>query len=249
MGQPVYQLQNIFNRNWAIAKPSRSIKHVKTFGKSNTSDAPSIPSSRLNVPWNTAMGSTQAGRNKSEWYEAYVQTVENRPDNPARNVHHLSFFCHTLAMRSLNITTPYFIPSPDLVSALKAASIRGIRVRLLLPRHNNKIVRYASQAYYEELLKSGVEIYLYDKGVLHAKVLTVDEEVSVLGTANFDLRSFLLDYEVCEVVYSREVARQLTDQFERDLSESILLNLEDFRERPRWERVLEQGALLLAPLL
>ncbi|MGM0976009.1 MAG: phospholipase D-like domain-containing protein, partial [Bacillota bacterium] len=87
----------------------------------------------------------------------------------------------------------------------------------LVPRHNNqKIVGLASRTYYGELIETGVEIYQYDKGMIHAKVLIIDEEIAEVGSANYDMRSFRLNYEVCQVLYSADVARELTEQFQRD---------------------------------
>ncbi|MED4451486.1 phospholipase D-like domain-containing protein, partial [Cytobacillus firmus] len=127
---------------------------------------------------------------------------------------------------------------------------RGVRVRLLVPRHNNqKIVGLASRTYYGELIETGVEIYQYDKGMIHAKVLIIDEEIAEVGSANYDMRSFRLNYEVCQVLYSADVARELTDQFERDLTDSIPLKIEDSLERPLTERIVEQSARLFSPLL
>ncbi len=98
-------------------------------------------------------------------------------------------------------------------------------------------------------MEAGVHIYQYDKGMLHAKVMIIDGEIAEVGAANYDLRSFRLDYEVCEILYSVGVARELTEQFERDLLDSVQLRIEDFVQRSLPRRTLEQAARLLAPLL
>lgn len=196
------------------------------------------------------MGLKDTTAREDKLSDAYVQTVQSGPDSRTKSVRDLFFISQTQAIHSVDITTPYFVPGSNLTEALKASVARGVHVRLLVPHRSNHIlVRLAIQSYFEELLEAGVQIYLYDKGVLHGKVMTVDGEVSVVGTANYDLRSFHLDYEVCEVIYSRDVARQLTVQFQQDLSNSTQLTLEKFRERPRLDRILEQVARLLAPLL
>ncbi|KAF2423687.1 phospholipase D-like domain-containing protein, partial [Bacillus subtilis] len=114
---------------------------------------------------------------------------------------------------------------------------------------NQKIVGLASRTYYGELIEAGVQIYQYDKGMIHAKVLTIDEEIAAVGSANYDMRSFRLNYEVCQVVYSADVARELTEQFERDLTDSVPLRIEDLVQRSLTERIVEQGARVLSPLL
>ncbi|MED1675613.1 phospholipase D-like domain-containing protein, partial [Bacillus subtilis] len=160
------------------------------------------------------------------------------------------FICITQATKTIDLTTPYFVPETDIIMALKTAVTRGVRVRLLVPRHNNqKIVGLASRTYYGELIEAGVQIYQYDKGMIHAKVLTIDEEIAAVGSANYDMRSFRLNYEVCQVVYSADVARELTEQFERDLTDSVPLRIEDLVQRSLTERIVEQGARVLSPLL
>lgn len=100
-----------------------------------------------------------------------------------------------------------------------------------------------------ELIEAGVQIYQYNKGMLHAKLMIIDEEIAEVGAANYDMRSFRLNYEVCQVVYSADVARELTEQFERDLTDSVPLRMEDLLQRSLTERIVEQGARLLSPLL
>lgn len=117
---------------------------------------------------------------------------------------------------------------------------RSVRVRLLVPRHiDQKIVGYASRTYYGELLEAGVHIYQYDKGMLHAKLMIIDEEIAEVD-ANYDMRSFRLNYEVCEVLYSADVARELTQQFERGLTVSIHLRIEDLLQRSPDRALIKQ---------
>jgi phosphatidylserine/phosphatidylglycerophosphate/cardiolipin synthase-like enzyme len=156
----------------------------------------------------------------------------------------------TQATKTIDITTPYFVPDEDIIMALKTAVARGVRVRLLVPRQvNQKLVELASFTFYGELLEAGVQIYLYNKGMLHAKSLVIDEEVAEVGAANYDMRSFRLNYEVCEFMYSKDVARDLTEQFERDLNDSVPLQMEDLLQRSPSQRLMQQGARLLFPLL
>jgi phosphatidylserine/phosphatidylglycerophosphate/cardiolipin synthase-like enzyme len=190
--------------------------------------------------------------NTEELQKAYVQTLEGNPGIPTQVIRQAYFICLTQATQTIDITTPYFVPDADIIMAIKTAVARGVRVRLLVPRQmdfTTVIVGAASRTYYGELLEAGVHIYLYNKGVLHAKLMIIDGEIAEVGAANYDMRSFRLDYEVCEVLYSADVARQLTEQFERDLTDSVPLRIEDLRQRSRSQRILEQGARLLSPLL
>nr|WP_280209777.1 phospholipase D-like domain-containing protein [Brevibacillus sp. AY1] len=143
---------------------------------------------------------------------------------------------------------PYFVPDADIIMAIKAALVRGVRVRLLVPRHVvSIIVGAASRTYYGELLEAGIHIYLYNKGVLHAKLMIIDGEIAKIGSSNFDLRSYRLNYEVCEVVYSSEVAR--TEQFGHDLAGSIPLPMEVLLQHTHLQRILDQTACLLSPMI
>jgi cardiolipin synthase len=90
---------------------------------------------------------------------------------------------------------------------------------------------------------------MYNKGMLHAKLMIIDGEIAEVGAANYDMRSFRLNYEVCEVIYSTKVATELTEQFERDLNDSLPLHIEDLLQRSLSQRMTEQAARLLSPLL
>jgi phosphatidylserine/phosphatidylglycerophosphate/cardiolipin synthase-like enzyme len=185
-------------------------------------------------------------------HKAYVQTLEGNPGIPTQVIREAYFICLTLATKTVDITTPYFVPDADIIMAIKTAVARGVRVRLLIPSQmdlSTVVVGAASRTYYGELLEAGVHIYLYKKGVLHAKQMIIDGEIAEVGAANYDMRSFRLDYEVCEFIYSVDVARQLTEQFERDLTYSMRLRIEDLQQRSRSQRILDQGARLLSPLL
>jgi cardiolipin synthase len=182
--------------------------------------------------------------------KADVQTIQSGPDSPAENQRELFFLCLTQAQRQVEITTPYFAPDPDLVMAMKTAVARRVHVRLLVPKHpDHRLVDLASQTYYGDLLKAGVHIHQYEPGVLHAKVMTVDDSVAVVGAANYDPRSFRMNFEVSEVIYSSEVTQQLRRQFEQDLEQASLLTLRQLAARPWWRRAAERAARLLAPQL
>ncbi len=114
------------------------------------------------------------------------------------------------AQRHLKITTPYFVPSEPLVMALCAAAQRGVNVELILPKYNDSfIVRYASQSYYPLLLRAGVHIYEYEKGLLHAKIITIDDAFTMIGSTNLDMRSFDLNYESNLNVYDEAFTQKV----------------------------------------
>lgn len=248
--------QAIFNAHWHIATPEQvKIKKQKTktvFAKKIAKGIAKSGDANLSglfAEWSTELG-IRDGTNSLK--KAYVQTLEGNPGIPTQVIREAYFICLTQATRTVDITTPYFLPDADIIMALKTAVARGVRVRLLVPRKmepSTKIVGAASQTYFGELLEAGIHIYLYNKGILHAKLMIIDEEICEIGAANYDMRSFRLNYEVCEVLYSADIARELTSQFERDLDDSVPLRMVDVEQRTLPQRILDQGARLFSPLL
>jgi cardiolipin synthase len=148
------------------------------------------------------------------------------------------------------LQTPYFIPDHSLIDALRMAALSGVKVRVILPRNaDHPLVLPAGLSFVGELLPAGVEFFFYRAGFLHSKMLTVDGIVSTVGSANFDLRSFRLNYEVNAFVYDPGVARRLEEIFERDLARSAQLTLADYGRRGPWQRMKQSLARLAAPLL
>ena len=179
-----------------------------------------------------------------------MQIGASGPDSASPAILQSFFSAITLAERSIQIVTPYFIPEQSLIAALKTAALSGIEVKLIIqgvPEH--KLVFWAMNSYLEELLRSGVEIFQYMKGILHAKTLVVDEIIASIGSANLDQRSFFLDFEVCAFIYDRKIAKFLNDDFSRDLQECHRINPEEFLKRPFSNRAKEFFARLFSPLL
>ncbi|MFP7296946.1 phospholipase D-like domain-containing protein [Neobacillus niacini] len=259
-------LQTIFDVHWNIAVRERIKSKTNSKATKKPTKIPKYHSKEINPTgsidlsrWSAELGSElcpKEGKTDNtitktgELQKAYIHTLEGNPGIPTPVIRQTYFILITQATRTIDITTPYFIPETDIIMALKTAVARGVRVRLLVPRHiDQKIVGFASRTYYGELIEAGVQIYQYDKGILHAKLMTIDEEIAEVGAANYDLRSFRLNYEVCQVMYSVNVARELTEQFERDLTDSVPLRIEDLLQRSLTERIVEQGSRLLSPLL
>ncbi|NMO79989.1 phospholipase D-like domain-containing protein [Niallia alba] len=258
IGEASVDLQTVFDVHWNIAVPERiksktnlktksEVTKINQTGKVDLSRWSAELGSELSTLDDKEMGISQK---TGTMQKAYIHTLEGNPGIPTPVIRQAYFICITQATKTIDITTPYFIPETDIIMALKTAVARGVRVRLLVPRHiDQKIVGFASRTYYGELIEAGVQIYQYDKGMLHAKLMIIDEEIAEVGAANYDMRSFRLNYEVCQVVYSADVARELTEQFEGDLTDSVPLRIEDLLQRSLTERIVEQGARLLSPLL
>jgi cardiolipin synthase len=251
-GKACSDLSAIFDVHWNIASPERMKSRTNT--RENVLLQNTIPANRTTLyEWSQELGEkygNEALPKTGKLQDAYVQTLEGNPGLPTPVVRQAYFTCITQATQAIDITTPYFLPDEDIIMALKTAAARGVRIRLLVPHHiDQKIVGAASRTFYGELLEAGVQIYLYNKGMLHAKLMVIDGEIAEVGAANYDMRSFRLNYEVFEIIYSTDVARQLTEQFEYDLNDSIELRMDDIIKRSPSERFKEQGARLLFPLL
>lgn len=126
------------------------------------------------------------------------------------------------------LTTPYFVPDFATQSQLTGAAARGVDVRVLVPEKNDvRLVQWAGRAAYSQLMRAGVRIFEYEPRTLHAKTMIIDESWSTIGTANFDYRSFAINYELNLVSWLSELNAELAAIFEQDLSES-----REIRERP-----------------
>ena len=155
-----------------------------------------------------------------------------------------------LARKRIWIATPYFIPDEATMVALRLALLKGIEVRIMTPDLNdNWFVRHASNVYLSDLSQMGAKIYFYQKGFMHQKVMLVDDEYSLVGTVNFDNRSFRLNFEVTATVADSQFATKIESMLQEDFSVST--ELIDYRldDQSLWERLKARGSALLAPLL
>lgn len=179
-----------------------------------------------------------------------VQIAASGPDSETPTILFSLLQAINLATKEILITTPYFIPGDSLLDALRIASLSGLSVKLLVPDKSDSIlVNAAARSYYDDLLKAGVQIYLYRKGFVHAKTLVSDRKIAIVGTANMDFRSFDLNFEVNAIVYDSEIANQLADVFYQDIKSAEKINEIDWSHRPRLKQLGQKAARLLSPLL
>ncbi len=179
-----------------------------------------------------------------------LHVIPSGPCNGPVAIRELMLAMIHMAREEIVMTTPYFVPDEAALVSLQVAARRGVEVTLIVPeRHDTRIVEAASRAMYQELLDAGVRIYHYKKGLLHAKTFTIDRKLGVITSANFDVRSFFLNFEITMVVHDQDFAGQLRFMQKSFESDSVQLDAETWRRRPLHRRLIESAAELGAPLL
>lgn len=175
------------------------------------------------------------------------------PTGPGDHHESLRLICQSafhLAREEILLTTPYFVPGEPEVAALCTAARRGVRTVLVVPRRNDSpLVAAASRSLYEPLMDAGVEIHEYTAGILHAKTMTVDRRLALIGTANFDRRSFELNFEVSALVLDDEFASRLRFLQRSYMNDTEQVDEAVWRRRPLTRRLVQNAAGVLAPLL
>jgi len=179
-----------------------------------------------------------------------AQSLPTGPLSPEAPLQQVLLHALHMAREEVIFTTPYFVPDEATVNALCATARRGARVIMVVPkRSDNWITQAAGRSHYGKLLDDGVEIHEYTAGLLHAKTLTVDRAFGLIGTANVDLRSFYLNFEIAVLIYSTDSASELRFLQKRYMSESEPLNVPHWRARPWRYRLGDNLAKLMSPLL
>ncbi len=177
-----------------------------------------------------------------------VQVIEDGPDSEFFPLHMTCLDLIAQAEERVWIETPYFIPYLDLIEQLQMAALKGLDVRLILSEHPDvPYLLHISRSYYEDLLKSGVRIFEYQKGILHSKLMAMDGVWSFVGSANMDIRSFRLNFELNLAIYDSELAKQIEQQMVIDLSCAREVQLKEFQARSWTQRAKESVLRLLAP--
>ncbi|MDR6227596.1 cardiolipin synthase [Desmospora profundinema] len=182
--------------------------------------------------------------------EIGVQIVSSGPDSEWEQIKNGYIKMILSAKRYVYIQTPYFIPDHSLLDALRIACLSGIDVRIMIPnKPDHPFVYWATYSHVGDLLQAGGKIYIYENGFLHAKTIVVDGKIASVGSANIDMRSFRLNFEVNAFLYHAGIAQQLADIFQADMLQSTPLTWEDYLQRPYKIRFKESISRLLSPIL
>ncbi len=182
--------------------------------------------------------------------KAGIQIVSSGPDSKWSSVKDGYFKMINKAKERIYIQTPYFIPDDSIFEALKVAGLSGIDVKVMIPsKPDHPFVYWAGLSYMGELLEAGIKFYTYQKGFLHSKVLIMDDFVTSIGTANLDIRSFKLNFEVNAFIYDEYVNKEMVQQFNEDLKYCKEITLEEYKERSNIVKIKESISRLLSPIL
>lgn len=181
---------------------------------------------------------------------ADVQVVASGPVETKDGLLQMLLALINAAHHRLILTTPYLIPDPPMLLALRGAAGRGVKVTLIVPEVVDSFwARHASRSYYDDLLEMGVEIRLFRDGLLHTKSIMADGTMSMFGTANFDYRSLWLNYEVALFIYGQEFAEQLCALQESYIEASDKLDQSEWATRSFGQQLVENTLRLASPLL
>lgn len=179
-----------------------------------------------------------------------VRAIGSSPEEPYNQIYATLLSAINSAETQVFLTNAYFVPDPQLLTALKDAVKRGVNVKLLLPeKTDSTLVFYTSRSYYDELLSANVEIYERQAALLHAKTALIDGVWSTVGSTNLDWRSFVNNQEINAVMLGQDFGAQMQKMFEQDLVSSKQITLQDWRKRSIGARIKERSARLWARFL
>ncbi|BAC15001.1 cardiolipin synthase [Oceanobacillus iheyensis HTE831] len=223
--------------------------HLRVIG-----DAVQSMQTRFILDWN------QASRDTILYNEDYYQTVSagnvgmqivtSGPDSEYEQIKNGYIKMIMEANDYICIQTPYFIPDESLRDALKIAVLSGVHVKIMIPnKPDHPFVYWATLSYCGDLIQAGAEIFIYQNGFLHAKTIIVDGRIASVGTANIDVRSFRLNFEVNGFLYDSEVVNRLQNEFDADLEKSTQMTRKLYDQRSIGIRFKESISRLISPVL
>ncbi|MDD6919986.1 MAG: cardiolipin synthase [Eubacteriales bacterium] len=179
-----------------------------------------------------------------------IQIVSNGLNQSVEEIKFAFMKMINAAEERIYIQTPYFVPDIAILEALKVAAQSGIDVKIMIPSiPDHAFVYWATYSYVAEMMEAGGEIYIYNNGFLHAKTMTIDGEISTVGSTNFDRRSFSLNFESNAIFYDRVVTAKLDAAFDEDLKGSTMLTKELYDKRSRIIKIKEPISRLLSDIL
>lgn len=181
---------------------------------------------------------------------AKARIIDSGPSAPPELAGEVFFNAIVMAQSQVLVVTPYFVPTNEILKALRSAARRGVDVRIVVPAENNhRYAGLAAKALYEELLGAGVRIFERKPPFMHAKAMVVDDTVAIVGTANLDVRSLELNYETMVLINDASTVNTLKLMIHEDIDQSTELNLNEWLQRPSIQKLGENLCALMTPIL
>jgi cardiolipin synthase len=179
-----------------------------------------------------------------------MQIATSGPNGEFKEIHQGIFHAIANAREYVYIQTPYLIPTDALMLAIQTAAMSGVDVRIMIPeKSDTTFVHIASMSFIKDFMDAKVKIYLFRKGFLHSKLMIIDDDLTITGSANMDVRSFEHNFEIDAFIYNRDTAMITKNIFLEDMSNSVAIRMEEWNKRPRHKRFAESFLRLFAPLL
>lgn len=179
----------------------------------------------------------------------WIQIASSGPDSDWANIMQVYFSAIATARRYIYLCTPYFSPDETILNALLTASLSSVDVRLILPgRSDSPVAYWNTRSYIEEMMEAGIRVYLYNDGFNHSKYLLVDDIFASVGSANVDMRSFDMNFEIAAMIYDEDFAARLMKVFYSDMDRSTEVNPVDWSKRRNIHRYKESLARIFGPL-
>ena len=179
-----------------------------------------------------------------------IQIVPDEPESQWANIHMGAVWAVQHARNYIYIQTPYFVPPEPMLQALQSAALSGVDVRVMVPKKADLFfMGPANRSYFSECLEAGVRIYERSGRFIHSKTFVSDDYLSEIGSANMDFRSFNLDYELNAYIYDASAAKVNKAIFLKDMEASIEVTLEQWNNRPWYQKLCQKIIRLFAALL
>ncbi|AQS52925.1 Major cardiolipin synthase ClsA [Jeotgalibaca dankookensis] len=212
---------------------------------------------RFFIDWNAVVSNEEKVKYEEHYFpiakkvgETAMQIVASGPENDVQAIKMGFIKMISQAKHSVYIQTPYFIPDMSVYEVIKIAALSGVEVNIMIPnKPDHPFVYRATEYFAKDILDSGANVYTYDKGFFHSKVMVIDNEVASVGSANMDVRSFRLNFEINSFIYDTEVASELASHFNNDIKNSTKLDLEYFMNQSKWRKFKQHFSRLLSPIL
>lgn len=213
--------------------------------------------SRFFMDWNAVVSEEERVKYEDRYFpisgkvgNTVMQIAASGPENDVQAIKMGFIKMISQAKKSIYIQTPYFIPDTSVHEIIKMAAMSGVEVNIMIPcKPDHPFVYRATEYFAKDVLESGANIYIYQDGFFHSKVMVIDDEVATVGSANMDVRSFRLNFEINSFMYDSDISTQLVEHFNNDISNCLKADMDYFENQSKWRKFKQQFSRLLSPIL